>query len=55
MEDDEIERVRAIQQSMEEPAGLRFRDEDFQQLRVLVRLTVEFHDYLTGTPLATIP
>ena|SRR5579864_1064915 len=50
MQDDEIERIRAIQQSMEEPARLRFMDEDFQQLRVLVRLTVEFHDYLTATP-----
>ncbi len=50
MEDDQIQRIQAIQQSMEEPARLRFRDEDFQQLRVLVRLTVEFHDYLTGTP-----
>ena len=50
MEDDEIERVRAIQQSMEEPARPGFNDEDIQQLRVLVRLTVEFHDYLTETP-----
>ena len=51
MEDDQIQRIRAIQQSMEEPARLRFGDEDyFQHLRVLVRLTVEFHDYLTSTP-----
>ena len=50
MEDDQIQRIRAIQQSMEESARPGFNDEDIQQLRVLVRLTVEFHDYLTGTP-----
>jgi hypothetical protein len=50
MEDDEIQRVRTIQQSMEESARPGFDDKDIEQLRVLVRLTVEFHDYLTGTP-----
>jgi hypothetical protein len=50
MEDDQIERIRAIQQSMEESARPGFDDKDIQELRILVRLTVEFHDFLTSTP-----
>jgi hypothetical protein len=35
---------------MEEAARPVFDDKDIQELRILVRLTVEFHDYLTSTP-----
>src|SRR5678809_259530 len=35
---------------MEETARLRFDDKDIQEIRILVRLTVEFHDFLTSTP-----
>src|SRR5512132_4296401 len=48
--DDQIQRIQAILQSMEESARPVFDDKDIQELRNLVRLTVEFHDFLTSTP-----
>jgi len=48
--DDEIERVRAIQESMTESARPGFDDDDIEQLCVLIRLTVEFYDYLRSAP-----
>jgi hypothetical protein len=48
--DDEIQRVRAIHESMEGGARPGFDDEDIENLRILIRLTVEFYDYLTSTP-----
>jgi len=50
MEDNEIQRVRAIQLSMEESARPGFDDEDIQNLGILIRVTVEFHDYLRSAP-----
>lgn len=50
MRDDQVERVRAIQLSMDESARPAFDDEDIQHLHVLVRLTVRFHDYLSSAP-----
>jgi hypothetical protein len=48
--DDEIQRVRAIQESMEEAARPAFDDKDIENLRILIRLTVEFYDYLRSIP-----
>lgn len=39
-----------IQSSMEESARPAFDDEDVQQLRILIRLTVEFQDFLGSRP-----
>jgi hypothetical protein len=50
MEDDQIQRVRTIQLSMEESARPGFDDNDIQHLHVLVRLTVQFYDYLSSAP-----
>jgi hypothetical protein len=50
MEDNEIQRVRAIQLSMEESARPGFDDEDIHNLGILIRVTVEFHDYLRSAP-----
>jgi len=50
MEDDEIQRIHTLQQSMEEFGRVWFLESDIQHLRDLVRLTVEFYDYLTSTP-----
>jgi hypothetical protein len=50
MRDDQIQRVRAIQLSMDESARPGFNDKDIQQLNVLVRLTVQFYDYLSSAP-----
>ena len=50
MVDDEIQRVSAIQSSMEEGARPAFDDEDIENLGILIRVTVEFYDYLTSTP-----
>jgi len=46
MEDNEIQRVQAIQLSMQESARPAFDDEHIQNLGILIRVTVEFHDYL---------
>jgi hypothetical protein len=48
--EDEIQRVRAIQESMEEAARPGFNDDDIEQLRILIRVTVEFYDYLRSAP-----
>ncbi len=50
MIDDEIQRVRAIQSSMEDGARPGFDDYDMENLRVIIRVTVEFYDYLQSTP-----
>lgn len=50
MEPEEIERVRAIQSSMEESARPGFGDKDIENLHILIRVTVEFHDYLRSVP-----
>jgi hypothetical protein len=41
-----IQRVCAAQADMEEPARLRFDEENSDHLKVLIRLTIEFHYYL---------
>jgi hypothetical protein len=46
MEYDELLLVRTIQSSMEESARPGFDDKDIQNLGILIRVTVEFHDYL---------
>jgi hypothetical protein len=48
MRDDQIQRIQAIQQSMEESARSAFDDQGIQDLRVLVRLVVQFYEYLTS-------
>lgn len=50
MENDQTQRVMAIQQSMEESARPGFDDKHIQHLRVLVRLTVDFYDYVRSAP-----
>src|SRR5438067_539549 len=50
MENEQVQRIRAIQQSMEESARPGFDDKDIEHLRVLVRLTVDFYDYLRSAP-----
>ena len=45
-DDDQIQRVRAILLSMEESARPGFDDKDIRNLRILVRITVQFYDYL---------
>jgi len=42
----DIERVRALQAVMTESVGSQFLDVELDHLRVLIRLTVEFHDHL---------
>jgi len=49
MSDDQIQRIRAIQRSMEESARPAFDDEDIEDLRVLISTTVQFYDYLTSS------
>jgi hypothetical protein len=49
MENDQMERVQAICLSMEESARPGFDDNDIENLRILVRITVQFYDYLTST------
>lgn len=44
----DIERVRTLQALMTESVGSQFLDVELDHLRVLIRLTVEFHDYLQG-------
>ncbi len=46
MDDDVIRRVKEIQSSMVETAKSRFDELELGHLRGLIRLTVEFHDYL---------
>lgn len=48
MRDDQVERVRAIQLSMDESARPAFDDKHIQHLHILVRLTVQFYDYLNS-------
>jgi hypothetical protein len=47
---EEVQRIRAIQQSMEKDARPVFDDEDIEDLRILIRLAVEFYDYLMSIP-----
>lgn len=47
---EEAQRVQAIQQSMETDARPAFDDEDIEELRILIRLAVEFYDYLMSIP-----
>jgi len=42
--------LQAIQLDMEKSARPGFDDKDIQELRVLIRVTAEFHDYLTSAP-----
>jgi hypothetical protein len=46
MADDVINRVKQIQTSMAESAQSRLDESALRHLRVVIRLTVEFHDYL---------
>jgi hypothetical protein len=50
MGNNEIQRVQAIQLFMEESARPCFDHKDIEQLRILIRVTVEFHDYLRSAP-----
>ncbi len=50
---DQVQRVRDILASFESSVPQGFDEDDVLQLRVLVRLTVEFHDYLASSP--TLP
>ncbi len=50
MRNDQMQRVRAIQLSMDESARPGFDDEDIQHLHNLVSVTVRFYDYLTSAP-----
>jgi hypothetical protein len=50
MENDELLLVRAIQSSMEESARPGFDDKDIQNLGILIRVTVEFNNYLRSAP-----
>jgi hypothetical protein len=42
----DIERVRTLQALITESVGSCFSDLELEHLRVLIRLTVEFHDFL---------
>jgi len=42
--------LQAIQLDMEKSARPGFDDKDIQELRVLIRVTAEFNDYLTSAP-----
>ena len=44
-----VERVRTLQVLMTESVGSQLLDVELEHLRVLIRLTVEFHDYLQLT------
>jgi len=48
MKDDTPQRVQALQSSMEKSAAVFFLETQLEDLRVLIRLTLEFHDYLHG-------
>jgi hypothetical protein len=50
MENDELLLVRSIQSSMEESARPGFDDKDIQNLGILIRVTVEFNNYLRSVP-----
>jgi hypothetical protein len=49
MEDNKMH-LQALQLDMEKSARPGFDDKDIEHLRVLIRVTVEFHDYLTSVP-----
>jgi hypothetical protein len=49
MEDNKMH-LQAIQLDMEKSARPGFDDKDIEHLRVLIRVTVEFHDYLRSAP-----
>lgn len=42
--------LREIQLNMESSARPGFDEKDIEHLRILIRITMEFHDYLTLTP-----
>jgi hypothetical protein len=46
MADTDIERVRSLQGLITESVGSCFSDLELEHLRVLIRLTVEFHDFI---------
>jgi hypothetical protein len=50
MEDNKMH-LQAIQLDMEKSARPGFDEKDIEHLGVLIRVTVEFHDYLTSAPL----
>src|SRR5437868_5680366 len=50
MSNDQKQRVREIQLSMDESARPGFCDKDLEHLHVLIRLTVQFYDYLNSAP-----
>jgi hypothetical protein len=50
MEDDQVQRVRAIQLSMDEASRPAFEDNDIQHMHVLVKLAIQFYDYLRSAP-----
>ncbi len=43
---DQVHRVQAIQRLMEQAAGPGFNDKDVENLRILIRITVQFYDHL---------
>ena len=49
MEDNKMH-LQAIQLDMEKSARPGFDEKDIEHLGVLIRVTVEFHDYLTSAP-----
>lgn len=49
MKDNEMH-LQAIQLDMEKSARPGFDDKDIEHLRVLIRVTMEFHDYVTSAP-----
>jgi hypothetical protein len=50
MGNNEIPIVQAIQLDMEKSARPGFDDKDIENLRILIRVTVEFHHYLRSAP-----
>lgn len=45
-----MQTVQAIQHEMEKSARPGFDDKDIENLGILIRVTVEFHDYLRSVP-----
>ena len=50
MEDNNIQGVQAIQLDMEKSARPGFDDKDIENLRILIRVTMEFNHYLNSAP-----
>jgi hypothetical protein len=44
--DDKLQQLKAMQLSMEKSARPGFDDKDIEQLEILIRVTMQFHEYL---------